>query len=119
MENGYPASQGSPARLTQIKESGNATATRQRDYDYSGSGWSQAHWGDAFVGGSSSSSWYAVRSIHQESHSTETLNRTVTFNTSGQAASSGTNVRTVSATGSADSFYDSQWEDHWCLGHEA
>ncbi|MEJ5342553.1 MAG: hypothetical protein WHT09_13405 [Thermogutta sp.] len=108
----------SPWRLTQIQESGNAAATRQLDYGYSGSGWSQAQWGDAFAGGSSSSSWYAIRSIHQESHSTETLNRTVTFNTSGQAASSGTNVRTVSATGSADSFYDSQWEDHWWLDAE-
>ncbi|MCR4415675.1 MAG: hypothetical protein NUV77_24955, partial [Thermoguttaceae bacterium] len=70
-------------------------------------------WGDGFEGGSGSGSWYSMHSIHQESDSTETLDRTVTFSASGQATSSGSKVRSASASGQADSFYDSQWEDHW------
>lgn len=107
-----------PRRLTQIEKSGSGAATRQLDYDYSGSGTSQAHWGNATAVGSSGGSWHAVRSIHQESHSTESLNRTITFSASGQATSSGSNVRWASATGSADAFYQGQWEDHWWLGQE-
>ncbi|GAB6166132.1 hypothetical protein JCM19992_21320 [Thermostilla marina] len=109
----------SPWRLTQIEESGNATATRQLDYDYSGSGSSWSQWGDAMEGGSGSSSWYAVRSIHQESHSTESLNRTISFSASGRTSSSGSNVRSATAGGAADSFYDSEWEDHWWIGPES
>lgn len=102
-----------PWRLTEIEESGSGTATRQLDYHHSGSGSSWAQWGDATEGGSSSGSWYAVRSIHQRSRSTESLKRKITGGASGQASSSGSNVRSASASGSADSFYDSEWEDHW------
>jgi len=108
----------SPWRLTEIEESGSGTATRQLDYDYSGSGSSEAYWGDPSFGGSGSTSWYSVRSIHQRSLSTESLNRTITFSASGQASSSGSNVRIALASGSADSFYDCQWEDHWWNGPE-
>ena len=59
-----------------------------------------------------------MRSIHQRSLSTESLNRTITFSASGQASSSGSNVRIALASGSADSFYDCQWEDHWWNGPE-
>lgn len=77
-----------------------------------GSGSSEAYWGDPSFGGSGNTSWYSVRSIHQQSHSTESLNRTIAFSASGQAASSGSNLRTASASGAADSSYHSQWEDH-------
>ena len=60
-----------------------------------------------------------MRSINQQSHSTETLNRTITFSASGQASFSGTNVRSASASGAANSSYDSQWEDHWWSGQES
>ncbi|MGB9688148.1 hypothetical protein, partial [Thermogutta sp.] len=59
-----------------------------------------------------------MRSIHQQSLSTETLNRTITFSASGQATSSGSNVRSASASGQADSFYHSEWEDHWWVYEE-
>lgn len=60
-----------------------------------------------------------MRSINQQSHSTETLNRTITFSASGQASSSGSNVRSTSASGAADSLYHSEWEDHWWSGQES
>ena len=78
--------------------------------------------GTAFVlkinGGLKSSGCVPVRSIHQESHSTESLNRTITFSASGQATSSGSNVRSASASGQGESFYHSEWEDHWWSGPE-
>gem|GEM_PF-6978947 len=59
-----------------------------------------------------------MRSIRQKSTSTESLNRTITWNDQGQAISSGSQVRSAAASGAADSFYDSQWRDHWWSGPE-
>ncbi|MGQ9574253.1 MAG: hypothetical protein ACUVUC_02965 [Thermoguttaceae bacterium] len=82
----------------------------------SGSSW--ATWGDLLMGGTGAESWYSVRSIRQQSTAIENLSRTITWNDQGQELLSGTDARSASATGSADSFCDSEWEDPWWLGSE-
>jgi hypothetical protein len=105
--------------LADSTQSGTGSLDLSLNYTYNGSG---SAWGGPGGSGTngwdSNGHWESTAHIYQQSHSKEQLDTATTWSASGEPTTTGTDERSVSATGTADSSDSSWWHDQlWYNGN--